>query len=227
MTGSVWKLLPLVSAAMPYQMALDEVLFREMERERATPLLRFYFSSEPFVTLGYFSKETEPNSCRRLTGGGRVEHGKDLIFSLIAHKSADESFGSVQGSYHKIHEAVRRGFELLGQKADFYQPSENLPKGEDCFVYPIASDLKMNGRKIAGGAQKRSSGVLLHHESIQLPEAVAAKELCQQVRCGFEKTFDILFESANWDPEILAQAKQLSRNGYEPGNYERTRKLFI
>src|SRR4051812_9719540 len=102
---------------MPVQMAVDEILFREYEQAEENragarePVLRIYFSSEPWITVGYSHPEiksvTEIPVCRRITGGGRVEHGRDLIFSVVAGKKDDESFGSVRISYLKIHEAVK------------------------------------------------------------------------------------------------------------------------
>lgn len=234
---------------MSFQMALDEILFRQMEhsnkhlnaistQDKETcvresylespaarkPLIRFYFSSEPWVTLGYFSKQTEPDSvraCRRLTGGGRVVHGEDLIFSLIAHKSDDPSFTSVQESYLKIHDTVKGALQSFGIGAEFYDPKADLPKGGECFVHPITSDLNVAGKKIAGGAQKRSSGMLLHHESIRISEGVNPRDLFQALQKKFTCRFGVLFEDAPWDPEVLRQAKRLSADGYVPGRWSK------
>ena len=218
----------MVSAPMSFQMALDEILFRQIEHklesaEHRKPLLRFYFSSEPWVTLGYFSKLTDTPfampACRRLTGGGRVLHGNDFIFSLIAHKSDDVSFGSVQESYLKIHEAVKAAFETMGYNPQFHslRATHRVAPTAECFINPIESDLKLAGKKVAGGAQKRSSGVLLHHESIQVPEGVSIKQLYHALQKSFERRFGIAFENASWDPGILSRAKELSANEYVPG----------
>lgn len=211
---------------MPFQMALDEVLFRRTERLEdpvsRKPLLRFYVSSEPWVTLGYFSKQSEIGPgrvCRRLTGGGRVSHGEDLIFSLIAHKSDDPSFGSVEESYLKIHDTVKDGLKSVGIGAEFYDAKQELPKGGECFIHPITSDLNVGGKKIAGGSQKRSSGMLLHHESIQMLDGVGVKELFHALQKSFARRFGVSLEEAPWDPEILRQAKVLCADGYIPGRW--------
>lgn len=232
----VWKLLPIVSAPMSFQLALDEVLFRHLEIQNKTlsenqdktweslkPILRVYFSSEPWITLGYFSEISADSTgipvCRRLTGGGKVLHGKDLIFSLIAHKSASPSFRSVEESYLKIHDAVRGAFESLGQKADFFDANQDLPKGGDCFTHPISSDLKLGGKKVAGGAQKRSAGILLHQESIQIPDGLNPNVLDAALRKSFERHFGAFCEDTPWNPEVLRQAKILSADGYIPGRW--------
>ncbi len=99
----IWNLYPSISAPMPFQMAFDELLFRRIQKdgESSGPFLRFYFSSEPWITLGYSQENNghKANSipvCKRITGGGTVFHGKDLVFSITALKSHDESFGSVR-----------------------------------------------------------------------------------------------------------------------------------
>ena len=222
-----WRLLPKISAPMPFQMALDEVLFRNMEKAgpgAEKPLLRFYFSSEPWITTGYFETKSPDvhgvPACRRLTGGGRVLHGNDIIFSLIAGKKDHESFGSVSASYRKIHEAVKLALESAGKKPRFYQGREELPIGAECFAFPIESDLEVNGKKIAGGSQKRSSGLLLHQESIQLQKGMEAGLLISALCRAFADCFQLRLQDETLDPEDWAMAKKLSRNGYEPGRFE-------
>ena len=226
---------------MPFQMALDEILFHALIEKKLTgPLLRFYYASEPWITVGYShpiaeaAKEVNPPMCRRITGGGRVVHGKDLIFSLIGRKEDDESFNSVRVSYWKIHEAVKQAYEIQGESPRFYrcdagrqaavgrsnpapdrQSGEKLPRGGNCFAFPIATDLAVGNEKVAGGAQKRSSGVFLHQESLKLPGALQAEALKQSLQNAFEKTFNISLQNQNAEPQQLAAAKALAREKYQ------------
>lgn len=231
----VWSLLPILSAPMPFQMALDEILFRQMEKNPTEPFLRFYYSYESWITVGYsFRGETTSSNgkkiCKRITGGGEVQHGEDVLFSLIAHKSHDESFSSVRMSYLKIHEAVKTAFESLGYRPRFYRCDEKLEKGGDCFRFPIATDLSIGDKKVAGGAQKRSAGTLLHQESIQPPKArflfhpllflkrskeLEAEELIKALKHAFEKTFNIQLAEKDLDPLWLRQAEELAAEKYE------------
>ena len=72
-------------------MALDEALLqRALE-----PTLRVYRWSEPAVSLGYFSRFAEAEKAaagramvRRWTGGGLVEHGDDITYTLIVPRDA-------------------------------------------------------------------------------------------------------------------------------------------
>ena len=216
---------------MPFQMALDEILFRS--EINAIPIFRFYFASEPWITVGYsrrpenapvFLGDPQWPICRRLTGGGLVVHGDDLIFSLNAHSDHDESFHSARVSYLKIHEAVKWGLEHLGNKIRFYRCDEHLPRGEECFRFPIATDLALDGQKIAGGAQKRSRGRFLHQESIQPNHKIKHDELIRAVSGGFETIFKISLVKADLHPKILYEAEKLANLKYRgrvPQSHER------
>lgn len=223
-----WRLLPSISATMAFQMALDEVLLRDYKHFSDGPVLRFYYASELSLSVGFSTRRPLSELalrdgrrvpvCRRLTGGGEVLHGKDLIFALVASRDEDPSFKSVRLSYYKIHEAVKAGLEAMALEVGFYRCDENLPRGSDCFLYPIATDLRWKGKKIAGGAQKRSLGILLHQESIQLgrikprpADGEVIKNLCR----GFEKIFGVSLKPLDLDPDLFHKAKQLARRKYE------------
>ena len=155
---------------MPLQMALDKILFGEhQEQVNSAPIFRIYYSSEPWCSVGYAAEKSADYAlnaskhnlkqipvCRRPTGGGTVIHGQDVIFSICARKQDDsEKFDSLEISYKHLHEAVRLAFRKLEIQTDFYT-NEKLVVGRDCFLNPVETDLRFAGKKIAGGAQKRS-----------------------------------------------------------------------
>lgn len=219
---------------MPLQMALDELLFESQKKDPQAPVLRFYVSSAPWISVGCSFRDSAALSrsdlilknpqvpvCRRVTGGGCVLHGQDLIFSLIArYAEGDPSLtpgvtfqglSSVRTSYAKIHEGVKMGLQLCGLNPKFYSHEDGLTQGNDCFDFPVESDLSWKGKKIAGGAQKRSQGVLLHHESIQTPAGVGRDELIRAIRKGLEGVFGISIQNADIDPAIYFEAEQLAK----------------
>ncbi len=215
-----WQLLPMISAPMPLQMALDELLFEAHKKTEQGPTLRFYVSSELWISAGCSFRDLKALSkselilknpqvpvCRRITGGGCVLHGRDLIFSLTARVLCDsERFASVRASYEKIHEGVRMGLQECGLDPKFYSDRDELPKGNDCFDFPVESDLAWKGNKIAGGAQKRSEGVLLHHESILIPSGVETETLIQAIQKGLGQVFAAPIEKAELNPELYFEA---------------------
>jgi lipoate-protein ligase A len=211
---------------MPLQMVLDELLFEAQKNETQAPILRFYVSPEPWISAGCSFRGPEAllksglirenplvPVCRRITGGGCVLHGRDLIFSLIARYNGSPSpLSYVSASYGKIHEGVKKGLEFCGLDPQFYGPEDEMIQGSDCFDSPVESDLSWKNEKIAGGAQKRSGGVLLHHESILIPPGVEREGLIRAIRKGLETVFEITIQDADLDPNIFFDAEQHAKN---------------
>lgn len=228
-----------VSASMPFQMALDQLLFERAveahQQKNAQPpeaLLRFYYSSEPWISIGYshagwktlnhqgvpeaFLEESKRVPlCRRMTGGGRVLHGRDLMFTLIAPKDMHPRYKSVMDSYTQIHEVLQLALKAVGINAGFYQDDKPLPAGKDCFLFPITSDLAVSGKKIAGGGQKRSLGVLLHQESIQLENTSLYEPLMTEFSARLSASLGCVGQTADWQPELFDAAENLGREKYE------------
>ena len=143
-------------------------------------------------------------------------HGRDLIFSLVVRYNGSLSpLSCVSASYGKIHEGVKMGLELCGLDPRFYDPEDAMTRGSDCFDCPVASDLSWRGEKIAGGAQKRSGGVLLHHESILIPPGIERQDLVLAIRKGLETVFEMTIRDTDLDPEIFFAAERKAMN-YEP-----------
>ena len=139
-------------------------------------------------------------------------HSGDLIFSLTARIESDSGrLASVQTSYAWIHEGVKIGLRKCGLDPKFYSTEDKLPKGNDCFDFPVKSDLSWKGKKIAGGAQKRSEGVLLHHESIAIPSGVERENLIRAVRQGMEQVFGTSIQNADMDPDLYFRAEKLAK----------------
>ena len=69
-------------------MAIDESLLRHAQ----APVLRLYGWEETCVSIGYFQKASVVPAgisfVRRYTGGGLVEHGRDLTYTLVPFAGA-------------------------------------------------------------------------------------------------------------------------------------------
>ncbi len=163
-----------------FNMQMDEMLFRRAIRAKEiNATLRFYRFSEPCWTVGYgiwksasASSETMP-AIRRLTGGGIVKHGEDLTYALVAPYHGEEPLARVRKSYFFIHEALCCVLHKFGLKAERY--ASECESGKFCFDSPVTDDVMLRGKKVAGGAQKRSQGYLLHQGSIAWPLLLEAK----------------------------------------------------
>jgi len=149
-------------------MALDEVLLGLVER----PLLRVYAWKAPCVTFGYFQKYDlvkklypDQQLVRRWSGGGCVEHGEDMTFSLMVPESESVAQQVPSLFYRQLHEAIVVALRQHGIEARLAAQEDQLP-GESCFVAPCPCDVMSNQKKIVGGAQRRSRGRMLYQGSL-------------------------------------------------------------
>jgi lipoate-protein ligase A len=162
------------SAAM--NMAIDEALL-----EHATaPSIRFYRWQSPALSFGYFGRladvESDTRECdlvRRWTGGGIVFHGDDLTYSIVIPVN-DATFGESSTSiYQKIHCALCKALVKAGQRAvvaGIDDPGSGINDpgyNTHCFANPVRADVLIDGRKVAGAAQRRTRSGLLQQGSIQ------------------------------------------------------------
>jgi len=167
------------SAAM--NLAIDEVLL-----EYATvPSIRFYRWHSPALSFGYFGRFAhvacyagDRDLVRRWTGGGIVFHGDDLTYSIVIPAN-DKAFSeSSMSIYEKVHCALRDTLEGNGKRAvvagggdpggaaDAIRTAFSAG-GYNCFANPVRADVMVDGRKIAGAAQRRTRRGLLQQGSIQ------------------------------------------------------------
>jgi lipoate-protein ligase A len=167
------------SAAM--NMAIDEAL---LESARMATI-RFYRWRSPALSFGYFGRfshvaiyAAERDIVRRWTGGGIVMHGDDLTYSIVIPASDPAFNESSIMIYERIHRALADALNGLGKPAlvaGGVDPGRIAvskhpavgARGYNCFTNPVRADVMMDGRKIAGAAQRRTCGGLLQQGSIQ------------------------------------------------------------
>jgi lipoate-protein ligase A len=162
------------SAAM--NMAIDEALLETA----VVPSIRFYRWRSPALSFGYFGKfsdvatyAAERDLVRRWTGGGIVFHGDDLTYSIVIPMSDAVFDESSIAIYEKIHRALCGALAVHTQGAELLTVANELRPGDrgscdnDCFANPVRADVMMDGRKIAGAAQRRTRRGLLQQGSIQ------------------------------------------------------------
>lgn len=157
-------------------MATDEALLEHLE---VAPVLRIYRWARPTVSFGYFD-EFEPvraafPQCalvRRWTGGGIVEHGRDLTYSLVVPRSHRLTALRAEESYRLLHGVLATAIAAaspeplkLAEQTDAETPQSSRA----CFVNPVRHDLLLDGHKIAGAAQRRTRRGWLHQGSVQFP----------------------------------------------------------
>jgi lipoyl(octanoyl) transferase len=217
------------SAAM--NMAIDEALLETA----VVPTIRLYRWRSPALSFGYFGKfsdvaiySAERDLVRRWTGGGIVFHGDDLTYSIVIPASDpvfDESSISI---YEKIHRALCAALVKTGQRAvvagvvdpDGFSAATRAAvnaSGYNCFANPVRADVMMDGRKIAGAAQRRTRRGLLQQGSIQ---GFAMKtDLAQK----FAKALSANCSEFEVNEEIFRRAREFAQQKYGTESWLRKR----
>ncbi len=201
-------------------MAIDEMLMLGQGRADSIPTLRFYTWSESCMSIGYFQSVKDfpkQSVIRRITGGGSVQHGKDLTFSITATFPNDIIPSAVKDSYLKVNEAVRVGLKPLFPALDYADCRDVLSMRERqrdrvCFEKPDCHDLLLGGRKILGASQRRIGNKFLHQSALYLD---GSKEtLISAIKEGFEKVWKIKFKASALTPSEKDQALDIEKTRY-------------
>lgn len=170
-----WRILPERALSPALNVALDEVLLT------SGPSLRFWGWGSPAVVLGRcqsVANEVDPDGARelgmrvvrRISGGGAMfvqPHGA-ITYSLILPEALLDGL-NLRQSYE-----VCDGWAVLALRG----------MGIECFYQPI-NDIACAAGKIAGAAQARRRGVVLHHTT--LAYSLDNAEMRRVLRIGREK----------------------------------------
>ena len=165
-------------------MAIDEALLGRLGNRA---VLRCYRWTRPAVSFGCFGRIHEVRDAypgrelvRRWTGGGIVDHAADFTFSLLVPKVLPLASLPAAEAYPRVHTAVAMALTGAGfagvenvpartgvSHPEFPPATQPPPHLLPCFEHPVAHDLTQAGRKVAGGAQRRTRMGLLHQGSVQ------------------------------------------------------------
>jgi lipoate-protein ligase A len=201
-------------------MALDEVLLATAA-QRARPLLRLYAWDRPSVSFGYFQAYPAALApryalVRRPTGGGIVYHDGDTTYTVVVPAGHRLHRLRAAAAYCVLHEAVAAA---LATSATLMGAGTPAPRGQyECFESPVAGDVVEAGRKLAGGAQRRTRSGMLHQGSIAT--AVRPATLC----AGFARILQATFTPWSPDADTLARADELAREKYGTADWNRHRQ---
>jgi len=217
------------SAAM--NMSIDEALLEST----SIPSIRFYGWRSLALSFGYFGRfsdlaiyAAERDLVRRWTGGGIVLHGDDLTYSIVIPASDPVFHESSIGIYEKIHCALAAALNGVGEHAVVAGDVDGfgLRVGTraavgasiyNCFASPVRADVIMDGRKIAGAAQRRTRRGLLQQGSIQ---GFAIKtDLAQK----FAQALSASCHEFEMNEEIFQRAGELAQQKYGTDSWLRRR----
>jgi lipoyl(octanoyl) transferase len=208
-------------------MAIDQALLETV----VVPTIRFYRWRSPAVSFGYFGKfsdlaiyAAERDLVRRWTGGGIVFHGDDLTYSIVIPASDPTFNESSIAIYEKIHRALAealngscRRAELVGSARCTDRTPQRAFPTNNCFANPVRADVMMDGRKIAGAAQRRTRRGLLQQGSIQgiTMKSDLAQKFAQALSANCSE-FEI-------NEEIFQRAQELGQEKYSTESWLKKR----
>ncbi|WP_334171164.1 lipoate--protein ligase family protein [Sinomonas sp.] len=201
-----WEVIPPTALPITEQVALDEVLTREVGEGMRKPSLRFWDWDEPSVVIGTFQSyrnEVDPEGVarhgitvvRRVSGGGAMfmEAGNCITYSLYLPTSLVDGL-SFADSYPFLDAWVMEALGSVGVKA-FYKPLNDIATEEG---------------KIGGAAQKRfGNGAMLHH--VTMSYDIDAAKMTEVLRIGREKISDKGIASARKRVDPLKRQTGLDR----------------
>lgn len=175
-------LLPNAIGDAATNMAIDASLLYSLPQGIAA--FRHYGWTEPAITFGYTQRIADVQAtcpedlrlCRRLTGGGIVDHRNDWTYALAIQTNLAAAHTPATELYTTIHHSIQQALEkqsIPSQLAPCPRACEQTPANtksagaDQCFVQPTTDDvLTPCGQKIAGAAMKRAREGLLIQGSI-------------------------------------------------------------
>jgi lipoate-protein ligase A len=228
MTTRLLASLAIYHAAVPDSAAMNMAIDEALLEISKIPSIRFYGWHSPALSFGYFGKFAdvadyafERDLVRRWTGGGIVFHGEDLTYSIVIPRS-DVAFGESSTSiYEKIHHALCYALAETGQRAVVAGVGDPGPRGalatragiadasySNCFANPVRADVMIDGRKIAGAAQRRTRSGLLQQGSIQ------GVDFGNGLADRFARALSANCSERKINEEILKRARELAQRKY-------------
>jgi len=223
-----WDILDTKAASAEENMRFDEELLASLN-DCSRPILHFYEWDKDSLTYGYFLKpetlldldavqKRGISVARRPTGGGVVFHLWDLAFSVLmpSHHPCF-SFNSLK-NYAFVNSCVLKAVKkfLKGGQNPLLTQEDMIEWNPSCrnfcMAKPTKYDVLLEGRKIAGAAQRKKTQGFLHQGTISL--ILPSKEILQEVlldaECVLEAmmthTFPLLGAKAS--PLEMIEAKR-------------------
>jgi lipoate-protein ligase A len=217
-------LFPQITAVLdpePHPAALNMALDEALLRQASVPTLRVYGWLSPAVSFGYFGRYADVERAaagrevvRRWTGGGLVEHGEDLTYTLIVPRDAEFVRQSALESYRLVHEQIAQWLADRGMAARV-APQSAEEKSGACFASHVRYDIVADGAKLAGAAQRRTCWGLLHQGSIRLADDDRGSTLLSSVDTReFAHRFAQEVRAREITAALLQSAQQIAEEKY-------------
>jgi lipoate---protein ligase len=177
-----WNILETKATSATANMELDAHLLENLGSQEK-PILHLYEWERESATFGYFVKPEELlnleeaekrgiDLARRPTGGGVVFHVWDLAFSVLVPAKSPLFSTNTLDNYNLVNRVVKdvvqefidEEMSLTPDDAPFQDPTCT----QFCMARPTKYDVMLQGKKIAGAAQRKTKDGFLHQGTIAL-----------------------------------------------------------
>jgi len=184
MSNSDWNILDTGVHTAEENMRLDRELLDTLD-PFALPILHFYDWEGDSATYGHFvdpskyldlhiAKKRGLNLAKRPTGGGIVFHIWDLAFSVLVPAEHTHFSENTLDNYAFVNNAVLAAASdfLSGRpQLELIETNLSAPDASSerfCMAQPTKYDVVLQGKKIAGAAQRKTKKGFLHQGTIAL-----------------------------------------------------------
>lgn len=203
-----WKIVDSGIATAEQNMVLDAHLLKDLDAGSATPVLHLYDWEFPSATFGHFINPYDFLSfqafsvldiAKRPTGGGLLLHTSDWAFSILVPAGHEAFSVNTLENYTFVNQLVIKAIEhCVGRSAVLsLLPDESKARdrhsGHFCMAKPTKYDVMLEGKKVGGGAQRRTRAGYLHQGTISL--ALPDRAFLERVLIPGTCVADAMFEN--------------------------------
>lgn len=162
-----------------FNMNEDSALLARCEQGIIPPTMRVYGWSEPSISLGYSQNpdaELDMEHCRELaipvvrrpTGGRALLHYNELTYAVVAPVSLAPFNRGLKATFQAISEALLLSLKGLGIFGDINTSKQRSGpvRSPACYASLNHCEITVDGKKLIGSAQKRTSKAFLQHGSL-------------------------------------------------------------
>lgn len=182
MSKMTWNILETKATSASANMELDAQLLENLGSQEK-PILHLYEWEKESATFGYFVKPEELlnlgeaekrgiDLARRPTGGGVVFHMWDLAFSVLVPAKSPLFSTNTLDNYNLVNRVVKDVVQkFIGEEMSLTPddaPFQDLTCTHFCMARPTKYDVMLQGKKIAGAAQRKTKDGFLHQGTIAL-----------------------------------------------------------
>jgi lipoate-protein ligase A len=184
MSGMNWEIIDTGVGTAEENMQFDADLLESIG-EKTHPILHLYEWKGDSATFGYFIEPAEflnmegvakrsLNLAKRPTGGGIVFHVWDFAFSVLVPAKCSLFSENTLENYEHVNRGVLNAVrEFLGSKKELTLTPVDIASLDEssrrfCMARPTKYDVMLEGRKIAGAAQRKRKEGFLHQGTIAL-----------------------------------------------------------